>query len=79
VAHPASCPMATRALSLGREADHSPPSSVEVKECMEVYFHTHNKSSWSGVYFSTGTTLPLPYHRLQFVLPQLVKKSTIFN
>jgi hypothetical protein len=36
-AHPASYPMGTRALSLGvkrlgREADHSPPSSVEVKE-----------------------------------------------
>jgi hypothetical protein len=35
--HPASYPMGTRALSLGvkrqgREADHSPPSSAEVKE-----------------------------------------------
>jgi hypothetical protein len=25
---------------LGREADHSPPSSVEVKECMELYLHS---------------------------------------
>jgi hypothetical protein len=36
-AHPASSPMDTRDLSLGvkrprREADHSPPSSAEVKE-----------------------------------------------
>jgi hypothetical protein len=36
-AHPASYPMGTRGLSLGvkrpgREADHSPPSSAEVKE-----------------------------------------------
>jgi hypothetical protein len=36
-AHPASYPMGTRGLSLGvklsgREADHSPPSSSEVKE-----------------------------------------------
>jgi hypothetical protein len=36
-AHPASYPMGTRALSLGVkrpecEADHSPPSSAEVKE-----------------------------------------------
>jgi hypothetical protein len=23
----------------GREADHSPPSSAEVKECVELYFH----------------------------------------
>jgi hypothetical protein len=24
---------------LGREADHSPPSSAEVKECVELYVH----------------------------------------
>jgi hypothetical protein len=24
----------------GREADHSPPSSVEVKECVELYIHS---------------------------------------
>jgi hypothetical protein len=44
-AHPASYPMGTRALSLGvqrpgREADHSPSSSAEVKECMELYLHS---------------------------------------
>jgi hypothetical protein len=26
----------------GREADHSPPSSVEVKECVELYLHSPN-------------------------------------
>jgi ribosomal protein L24E len=34
-----------RALSLGakepeRETDHSPPSSAEVKECVELYLHS---------------------------------------
>jgi hypothetical protein len=24
----------------GRETDHSPPSSAEVKECVELYFHS---------------------------------------
>jgi hypothetical protein len=24
----------------GREADHSPPSSAEVKECVELYIHS---------------------------------------
>jgi hypothetical protein len=43
--HPASYPMGTRALSLwvkrpGREADHSPPSSVEVKEFVALYLHS---------------------------------------
>jgi hypothetical protein len=33
---------------LGREADHSPPSSAEVKERVELYFHSPNTPSWSG-------------------------------
>jgi hypothetical protein len=31
---------------LGREADHSPPSSAEVKECVELYLHSPNTTSW---------------------------------
>jgi hypothetical protein len=43
------------ALSLGvkrpeREADHS-PSSTEVKECVELYLHSPNTTSWRGVRF----------------------------
>jgi hypothetical protein len=33
----------------GREADHSPPSSAEVKECVELYLHSPIMSSWRGV------------------------------
>jgi hypothetical protein len=32
----------------GREADHSPPSSAEVKEWVELYFHSPNTPSWLG-------------------------------
>jgi hypothetical protein len=40
-------------LSLGvkrqeREADHSPPSSAGVKECVELYLHSPNRTSWRG-------------------------------
>jgi hypothetical protein len=43
------------ALSLGvkqpdHEADHSPPSSAKVRECMELYLHCPNTSSWCGAY-----------------------------
>jgi len=31
-----------------READHSPPSSAEVKEWVELYLHYSNKPSWRG-------------------------------
>jgi hypothetical protein len=41
------------ALSLGvkqlrREADHSPPFSAKVKECVELCLHSPNTSSWRG-------------------------------
>jgi hypothetical protein len=32
----------------GPEADHSPPSSTEVKEWVELYFHSPNTPSWRG-------------------------------
>jgi hypothetical protein len=32
----------------GREVDHSPPSSTEVKECVELYIHYPNTPSWRG-------------------------------
>jgi hypothetical protein len=43
----------TGALSLGvklprREADHSHPSSAEVKECVEIYLHSPTTPSWRG-------------------------------
>jgi hypothetical protein len=30
----------------GREADHSPPSSAEVKELVELYLQSPNTPSW---------------------------------
>jgi hypothetical protein len=32
----------------GHEADHSSPSSAEVKELVELYLHSLNTSSWHG-------------------------------
>jgi len=32
----------------GGEADHSPPSSAEVKECVELYILSPNTPSWRG-------------------------------
>jgi hypothetical protein len=32
----------------GRDADHSPPSSAEFKECVELYPHSPNTTSWRG-------------------------------
>jgi hypothetical protein len=32
----------------GREADHSPPSSAEVEEWVELYLHSTNTLAWSG-------------------------------
>jgi hypothetical protein len=54
-AHPASYPMGARGSSPGdmwpgRETDHSPPSSAEVKECVELYLHSPNTPSWRGAH-----------------------------
>jgi hypothetical protein len=42
----------------GREADHSPPSSAEVKKWVELYLHSPNTPPWRGAQ-STGTLLLL--------------------
>jgi hypothetical protein len=31
-----------------READHSPPFSAKVKECVKLYLHSPNPPSWHG-------------------------------
>jgi hypothetical protein len=46
-----------------READHSPPSSAEVKEWVELYLHSPNTPSWRDAQCkkkSVATTLHLP-------------------
>jgi hypothetical protein len=52
-AHPASYSMGFSALSLrvkwpGRDSNHSPPSTAEVKECVVLYLHSPNTSSRCG-------------------------------
>jgi len=34
----------------GREADHPPPSSAEVKECVDLYLHSPNSPFYLYVY-----------------------------
>jgi hypothetical protein len=43
-----------------RKADHSPPSSAEVKECVELYLYSTNTSLWRGAKFRAGIIIPLP-------------------
>jgi hypothetical protein len=47
-AHPASYPMGTRGSFPGGKAHHSPPSSAEVKECVQLYVHSPSTFSWRG-------------------------------
>jgi hypothetical protein len=55
----------------GREADHSPTSSAEVKEWVELGLHSPNAPSWRGallggaqgqLYFTIIVYAPLPKH-----------------
>jgi len=45
----------------GREADHSPPSCAEVKECVERYLHSPNMPSWLGAQLKKYGTLSFLY------------------
>jgi hypothetical protein len=51
----------------GCEADHSPPSSAEVKEWVELYFHSPNTPSWRGAQLKKkhrdNFTFTLPINR----------------
>jgi hypothetical protein len=49
----------------GREADHSPPSSAEVKEWVELYLHSPNTPSWRGAELGGAQGL----HLFTFALP----------
>jgi len=60
----------------GREVDHSPPFSAEVKECVELYLHSRNVPSWHGAQIkkSTGTILPVP---LLMCIPKVVRRICV--
>ena len=59
-AHPASYTMGTGFFPgvkrPGRDVEHTPPSSAEVEEGVELYFCTLSGPSWPVI----GRTLPLP-------------------
>jgi hypothetical protein len=47
----------------GHEAGHSPPSSAEVKGCMELYLHSSSMSSWYDASLSIGATFPFTFYQ----------------
>jgi hypothetical protein len=54
----------------GREADHSPASSAEVKECVGLYLHSPNTPPWCGAHLEhrdnfTFSLVALPRHPFQ--------------
>jgi hypothetical protein len=46
---------------LGTEVDHSLQSSVEVKECVELFLHSPTRLHCVVLSYSTDTPLPLPF------------------
>jgi hypothetical protein len=64
----------------GREADHSPPSSAEVKEWVELYFHSPQYAfmAWCSVRGSTWTTLLLPWSA-HWMVKRLTKQPTTWH
>jgi hypothetical protein len=53
----------------GREADHSLPSSVEVKECVELYLHSPIRLH--GVVLSLKKSQELYFYHFNMILPSI--------
>jgi hypothetical protein len=51
----------------GREADHSLPSSAEVKQRVELYLHSPNTPSWRGAQLrgAQGQLFLTKYHTMK--------------
>jgi hypothetical protein len=47
----------------GREADHSPPSSAEVKEFVELYLHSSNMPSRRGAQLKHRDNFTITFRR----------------
>jgi hypothetical protein len=62
-----------------READHSPPSSAEVKECMELYFQSPNTPSWRGAQLKEQQrdNFTFTLHRVGFIFGR--SESKLFS
>jgi len=52
----------------GREADHSPTSSAEVKEGLELYPYSPNTPSWCGAQLNHRDKFTFPFMLLQDIL-----------
>jgi hypothetical protein len=52
----------------GREADHSTPSSAEVKQGVELYLHSPNTPSWRRAQLGGAQGQGQPKHHIQVVL-----------
>jgi hypothetical protein len=52
----------------GREADHSPPSSAEVKEWVELYLHSPDMPSWYGAQLKHRDNFTFTFYWLNCVL-----------
>jgi hypothetical protein len=71
-AHPASYPMGTTDSFPGSKAAGAwklttqPPSSTEVKECVELYFHSPSMPSWRGAQLKHSDSITLLYFTLPY-------------
>jgi hypothetical protein len=72
-AYPTSCTVGTGSFPEierpGRGADHTPPSSAEVKERVELYFYSPSGPSWPVI----GRALPLPF----YLPPTVIRTVTL--
>jgi hypothetical protein len=78
-AHPASYPKGNRSSFPGGEADNSPPSSAEVKEWVELYFHSPNTPSWRGAQLNHRDNFTFTFYLLPLCVPEQNTNKTFLS
>jgi hypothetical protein len=58
----------------GREADHSPPSSAEVKERVKLYLHSPNTSPWRGAQLKHRDNFAFTFYKFRMYILQIDKR-----
>jgi hypothetical protein len=57
----------------GHEADQSLPSSAEIEECMELYFHFPSMPSWHGAWLKHRGTFTFIIHNCKILTFEVVE------
>jgi hypothetical protein len=63
----------------GRETDHSPPPSAQVKECVELYLHFPYTPSWRGANLKHRDSFSFTFNIISIRWPVRIMKFILYH